>query len=237
MTDKALELFDDEKELAIQVQAPSPADLLKIAVSQNADLDKLEKLMELQERFENREAKKAFTKAVSGFRATCPMIGKTRSGHNNKYAGLAETLETIKPLLHKSGLSHSWKTSQVENITTVTCILAHIDGHSESTSLSAPSDMTGSKNAIQAIGSTVSYLERYTLFAILGISSKELDDDGTAAGTETITDNQARDLQALLSEVNADIGKFKKLYHIENLIDLPLSQYAKAVKQAEGKRK
>ncbi len=156
----------------------TPAHMLQIAVEQGADLDKLEKLMDLQERWEEREAQKAFTVSMSDFRNRCPAIVKTRSGHNIKYAGLAESIDQIKDLMAECGLSHSWSTGQEGSDVKVTCTVTHILGHSESTLLVAGPDTTGSKNSIQAIGSTVSYLQRYTLFAILGLASQDADTDG-----------------------------------------------------------
>lgn len=158
--------------------AITPTQMLAIAVEQGADLDKLEKLMDLQERWEDKQAHKNYIASMSRFRSECPVIERTKSGHNIKYAGLAESLEQIKDLLAECGLSHSWSTVQDGSVTSVTCTVTHVDGHSESTSLSAAPDTSGSKNAIQAIGSTVSYLQRYTLFAILGIASADADTDG-----------------------------------------------------------
>ena len=163
--------------------AITPAEMLSIAVQQGAELDKLEKLMELQERWEKNEAKKAYTNAMSKFRSECPTILKTKDGHNSKYAGLAETIGQIKGLLAKNGLSHSWRTEQGNNMIAVTCCITHSQGHSECTSLSAGADSSGSKNSIQAIGSTVTYLERYTLVAILGLASSDQDDDGKASSS------------------------------------------------------
>lgn len=164
--------------------AGTPAYMLQLAVEQGADLDKLEKLMQLKERWDAAEAKKAFVAAKSGFRSECPAIDRTMQGHNSKYAGLADALEQIKALMGKYGLSHDWKTTQDGPAITVECTLTHIQGHSESTRLTAGPDASGNKNSIQAIGSTVSYLERYTLFAILGLSSKEQDDDGNGSEAE-----------------------------------------------------
>ena len=158
----------------------TPATLLAMAVEQGADIDKLSKLMDLQERWENNQAKKAYVAALAQFSADAPAIVKTRQAHKTKYAGLSETLTAIKPVMQSNGLSHSWKTSQEGAQITVACIVTHIQGHSEETSLSSGSDTSGSKNDIQAIGSTVSYLERYTLYAILGLASG--DDDGQATG-------------------------------------------------------
>lgn len=165
-----------QKQVAI-----TPDRMLQIAVEQGADLDKLEKLMDLQARWEADQARKAYVQAMSNFRGECPAIDRTREGHNNKYAGLAETVEQIKELLSKHGLSHSWKTQQDGPQITVTCCVTHSMGHSECTSLTAAPDTSGNKNSIQAIGSTTSYLQRYTLFAILGLASKDQDDDGRGA--------------------------------------------------------
>ena len=160
-------------------QAPiTPARMLQVAVEQGADLDKIEKLMDLQERWEKSQAQKEYVAAMATFRAECPSIAKTKEGHNSKYAGLAESIDQIKVILAECGLSHSWKTEQDGNLVKITCTVRHIGGHEESTSLAAGPETSGSKNSIQAIGSTVTYLQRYTLFAILGLASQEMDTDG-----------------------------------------------------------
>ena len=187
----------------------TPATLIAMAVEQGADIDKIEKLMDLEARWEDRKAQKAYITAMSAFRAECPTILKTREAHNSKYAGLAETIDQIKPLLATSGLSHAWKTSQTaEGLISVTCCVTHVQGHSECTTLTAGADSTGSKNSIQAMGSTVSYLERYTLYAILGLASG--DDDGKASEpVEKITDDQALELEAMITDNDIDIKRVK----------------------------
>jgi ERF superfamily len=77
--------------------------------------------------------------------------------------------------------SHSWKMNQEGQWIKVTCILTHELGHSEETTLMGAPDNSGSKNAIQAVGSTVTYLERYTLLAACGLSTKGSDNDGRGA--------------------------------------------------------
>lgn len=177
-----IQTVEETEVMPIQHQVTTPATLLQMAVSQNADIDKLEKLMELQSKWEAVEAKKAFILAMTKFRSACPVIEKTRKGHNSKYAGLAESIEAIKGHMSDNGLSHNWTTDQQENgLISVTCFVTHDKGHSESTTISASADDSGSKNDIQAIGSTISYLERYTLYSILGLASADQDDDGNAA--------------------------------------------------------
>ena len=164
-------------------QVMTPANLLSIAINKGSDLDQLKTLMDLQERHQANEAKKAYTKAMAAFRADPPIIVKDQKVEykNTKYshATLGQVATVINAALGEHGLSAGWKTEQSESgSVTVTCSITHIDGHSESTSLTAPPDATGSKNAIQAIGSTVSYLQRYTILAITGLATSEHDDDG-----------------------------------------------------------
>lgn len=224
----------------IPLQPVTPMTLIERAQASNASIEQMAQLFDLQLRFEANEARKAYNDAMSNFREQAPAIAKTRTGHNIKYAGLSETIEAIQPLLSQFGLSHQWKTRQDGNMITVDCTVTHRQGHSETTSLSAAPDTSGSKNAIQAIGSTVSYLERYTLYAILGLSSREMDDDGVAAGKkediETITELQANDLLALIAEVGADVAKFCTYYKLTSVTDLPISKFKQAIDGLEKKR-
>lgn len=176
----------------------TPPQMLQMVVEQGGDLDKIEKFMNLAAAWEEREAKKAYTIAMSDFRRDCPIITRTRQGYNDKFfAGLAETIDEIKDLLAANGLSHSWVTTQEGDQVTVKCCITHIAGHTECTQLTAGPDKTGNKNSIQAIGSTVSYLQRYTLFAILGLASKDMDDDGQAGDPVLlITEDQVNQLHS-----------------------------------------
>jgi len=165
--------------------AVTPMSLVQMAVEQNADLDKLERLMDMQTRWEANEARKAFNAAIAKFRAECPPIKKTKQAHNSKYAGLSETVEQIKPHLEACGLSYSWHTNQSGGAVSVTCKVTHVLGHSDETTLFSEPDTSGSKNSIQSIGSAVSYLQRYTLASILGLAATdEFDDDG--AGVDAL---------------------------------------------------
>jgi len=163
-------------------QSTMMALISKAATSDSIDADKLEKLLAVQERWEANQAKKAYGRAMADFRASVGRIKKTRQAHNSQYAGLAETIDAVKNVLAENGLSHSWRTEQDGNAVSVTCIISHVDGHSEKTSLASSPDTSGSKNSIQAIGSAVSYLQRYTLFSILGLASGDHDDDGAGTG-------------------------------------------------------
>jgi len=174
----------------INADPVTPMTLVQMAIDQNADLDRLEKLMGMQERWEANQAKKSYVAAMADFRAKCPTINKTRTvdfatskGRTTyTFAGLAETIDQIRPILEQCGLSHSWRTEQeTAGVVRVTCKITHIGGHSEETSMMSASDSSGGKNGIQALASTVTYLERYTLTAMLGLASADQDDDGESS--------------------------------------------------------
>ena len=225
------------------VTSITPMQLIERAQASNASIEQMQQLFDLQLRFEANEARKAYNEAMANFREECPTIERARKVEHNKtkFAGLAESIEAIRPFLSKHGLSHQWKTRQEAAVITVECTVTHRMGHSESTSLSASPDKSGGKNDIQAIGSTVSYLERYTLYAILGLSSREMDDDGKGAGANkeevpVISEQQMTDLWALIAEVKANETQFCTYFHVETIAQLPVSKFNSAVKMLEAKR-
>lgn len=173
-------------------QAVTPMDMLQMAVSQGADLDKLEKLMDLQSKWEEKEARKAFTVAMSAFKSSGLIVGKDKSvafaGTAYTHASLGNVCATIGAELSKHGLSFRWHTEQLAGKIRVTCTLTHIGGHSESVSLESSPDDSGKKNQIQQIASAVSYLERYTLLAITGTATQDQDDDAKGFALGDIMD-------------------------------------------------
>ena len=212
----------------------TPDSLIALAIEKGTDVDQLTKLFDLKERYDAAEAKKAYVAAMASFRANCPAIKKTRDAYDSKYAGLAETIGVISKSLEEHGLSHAWKTEQSEGRIAVTCCITHVQGHQECTRLEGPPDPSGSKNNIQAIGSTVSYLERYTLFAILGLASQ--DDDGKAADpVESITDEQALKIESMISDHELDSEAFHRWLNtavkVEEITDIPVDQHKKVIRK------
>lgn len=182
----------------------TPSHLLAMAVEQGADLDKLTKLMDLQERWEASEARKAFTVAMTGFKSEPVEILKKKnvsfSGTSYNHAELSDITDAIGPALSRHSLSYRWDVRQdAANTITVDCILTHIAGHSERVTMTAPPDDSGKKNKIQQIASSTTYLQRYTLLAVTGMSTKGIDDDGREADTDAGVDVLA-DWKSALSD-------------------------------------
>ena len=182
--------------------------LISKALSSDVDIDKLQKLMEMKERWEESESKKQFIKSMASFKSECPTIIKTQQGHNYKYADLGLIIESISPVLAKHDLSLSFDMKQdlTNNgmVITVYCKITHIQGHSESVPMSSLPDDGGKMNSIQRIASAVTYLKRHTLSAITGLSIISEDDDGKNATSESATvlinEDQASKIQTLFEE-------------------------------------
>lgn len=220
--------------------AATPMEMLARALERGADLTVLEKLMDLQERHEKSMARKAFDEALAAAKAEIPIIKKNRRvGFDSKNGGartdyahedMAEIARVVTPILSNHGLSYRFRTHYEPNHpVSVTCIISHRLGYSEENTLPGPPDNSGNKNSIQAIGSTVTYLQRYTLKAALGLAA-ESDDDGQAAGgSEAITDEQFAALRAKIDDTGADIERFCRYWRIEAVPDLRAKDFKNAM--------
>ncbi|PYE13393.1 ERF superfamily protein [Paraburkholderia silvatlantica] len=172
----------------VSTMSATPADLLRIAVEGGADLDRLERLMQLQEKWEAKQAKQAYDAAFAAFKSEAVKIIKGKDVTDGplkgkSYAELHDVVNAVTPALSKHGLSSAWKLTRDEkDWMEVTCYLRHVNGHEESVSMGGPPDAGGAKNAIQARASTLTYLNRYTLKAITGLSEQNDDDDGNQSG-------------------------------------------------------
>jgi ERF superfamily protein len=210
------------------VAAVTPMDMLNRAVESGAGLEMVEKLMSLQERWETGQARKSFDRAIAAAKAKITPIQRNAKGHNDKrYADFAAIAKVVDPILSEHGLSYRFRTAQGDRIS-VTCILSHEDGHSEETTLSGPADASGSKNAIQAIGSTLTYLQRYSLVQMLGLAASNDDDGKASAAGGTITEDQAAELIALADEVNADKRAFCEYFKIDGIAMMPAKDFERA---------
>lgn len=178
-----------------------PANLLSLAIEKGMTVDGLEKLMAMQERFEAKESRKRFYEALAEFQSKCPVLKKSKTVSFNqtkyKYAPLSEVVTQIKDILSEVGLSFRWEIKDENLNLNVTCIITHKDGHFESTSMSASADDSGAKNKIQARGSAISYLQRYTLIGSLGISSADEDTDGK--GSEKTLEQLKKEFMGILN--------------------------------------
>lgn len=218
----------------------NPIQLLSMAIQRGVDTEQLKALMDLQREWKAEQARDAFVAAMNAFRAEALKVIKTKQvsyGNTSyKHATLANIVEAAAPALSRHGLSHRWETTQDGGLVTVACIITHQFGHSERTSLSSAPDTSGAKNAIQAVGSAVTYLQRYTFMAITGLAAQDQDDDG-GSPVECLSEKQVADLDALIEDVGANKAAFLKVCKVEALEHILAKNYGDAVKRLEAKRR
>lgn len=205
----------------------------------SVDIDKMERLISMQERVQDRQAVIAFNSALADVQPKLPVIHerggiKDRSGNvQSTYALWEDVNEAIRPLLAEHGFALRFRVERGNDQISVTGILSHREGHSEETTLSLPTDASGSKNAVQAVGSSTSYGKRYTAFALLNITSTGEDDDGRKAVEEhPISVKQYDELQRLITATQSDTGRFieylvgaKRLKPDQTIEDLPSQHF------------
>jgi len=173
--------------------APTALELLQLAIEKGANADQIAKLLDLHDRLADRERRLAYDSAMRDFKSETIVILKnehvsyqpkdrSKDAVEYNYASLDNVCDVLIPRLAEHGIYHSWKVDQDREYIKVSCTLRHEKGHFETTTLGGCPDVSGGKNPIQAIASTVSYLERYTLLAAVGMATKDQDDDARSAG-------------------------------------------------------
>ncbi len=233
--------------------ATDSATLLNIisraAADPSVDIDKMERLMAMHERIVARDAKAQYLAALAEMQPGLPVI-RERGGIKNNSGGVQSTYalwedinEKIRPLLSAHGFALSFRCGQEGDNAKITGILSHRAGHTEETTIWLPMDKSGSKNSVQAVGSSTSYGKRYTAMALLNLTSTGEDDDGNKGGKSVITDEQSADLKSLAEEVSADVPAFLKYLGkigkttISKIEEIPSVMFKDAVAALERKRK
>lgn len=183
--------------------------LIEKALTTDSGLEKMEKLIALQQEAIARNARVAFFEAKAKMQATLPVIKKQKRNQHNQsmFASLDDVALQIQPVLEKHGFSYAWE--QQHNHETgmirVTCILTHAAGHQERNHIDALPDMAGAqgkanKTQVQGTASTITYLRRYTLTGVVGVATADADIDGRIEGVTERQKNKLTD-SASVSEL------------------------------------
>ena len=180
---KQLVPVDDEPQpVARQTADDSMALFERLARDPGASVEKIERLMALWERGEARKAEAAFNGALALMLPEIPTIIERVKTDKTSYAPLEDIIEPLRPVLARFGFSLTFRTEWPgANVVKVVGILTHAQGHSRQSEFQSGADTSGSKNAIQALGSAVAYGKRYTTKDLLCIVTRE-DDDGERTG-------------------------------------------------------
>ncbi|WP_083942820.1 ERF family protein [Sphingomonas soli] len=216
--------------------------IARAARDPNVDIDKMERLIAMQERVQDRSARASYFAALSVMQPGLPVVSerggiKDRNGNvQSTYALWEDVNEAIRPILAEHGFALTFRVRRADAEISVTGVLSHRDGHFEETELTLPTDASGSKNAVQAVGSSTSYGKRYTAFALLNITTTGEDDDGRRGGDPTpVSLEQLDELQRRASEVGADLRRFCAHLKVHSLAVLPASRYGEALRKLDLK--
>lgn len=261
MTDTTETKTRKRSQVAIRDDAPPPAPMSetasimamieRMANDPTIQVERVQQLLAMYEQTKARLAKTAFDAAMSVMQTELPAIqkngrivikekGTEKVIQSTPYALWEDINDAIKPKLAQHGFALSFRTGLAgDGKITVTGILSHAEGHREETTITLPHDSTGSKNAVQAVGSSTSYGKRYVATSLLNLTSRtaeDRDDDGQAAGAAaSITPEQVEQLQTLIVQSGADIPKFLKYFKVETLADLSASRFKDAVDALNAK--
>lgn len=160
----------------------------RAATNPNVDIDKMERLLEMQERIMARDAEAEFNAAMADVQGELrPVIHDAKNDQTRShYATLEAVAKATKPILVKHGFALSFGTADcpVQDHYRITCDLTHSGGHSKHYFADIPADLTGlkgtpNKTKTHAFGSTMSYGRRYLTLLIFDIATE--DDDGNSA--------------------------------------------------------
>lgn len=232
---------------AIHEEAPSLlAVISRAAGDPNCDVDKMERLLEMARQVRKDDARMAYISALADVQNELPEIEEHgaidlgRGGKAQRYALWEDINATIKPVLQKHGFALSFRTGRADGQIVVKGVLAHKEGHSEETEIFLPSDTSGSKNAVQAVGSSTSYGKRYTAMALLNLTSRGEDDDGKRGGGQhPISAEQVSEIIERLNACDADIEAFcryMKIAAVKDLTAVQLKPALAAVAKKEAKK-
>lgn len=210
--------------------------IMQAASNPAIDADKVERLMAMYRQIIADEAKRAYLAAFPDMQAELPVInqlgqieikekGGTKVIQSTRYAKWEDINEAIQPVLRAHGFGLSFRLGVAsDGKQNVTAVVSHREGHQEETTITLMHDSTGSKNSVQAVGSTISYGQRYTARALLNFQSRareDRDDDGASVdGDELISDEQAAELRALLKQHGRNEERFLAFANVKRLEDI-----------------
>lgn len=218
--------------------------ITRAALDPHIDVAKLERLLAIQQTLLADQRRTSFRSALSRLQARLPQINKSGvildkdNRPRNKFAKIEDIDAAIRPLCAEEGFSFSFDSKTTGNMIEFTGTLSHCDGHAETKTLTLPVDTGAGRNSVQSVGSTTSYARRYLLGMHLNLVTRDEDDDGDGgAGNDPITATQAAELRRLLEEAGGNPERFTKWLGVESIDQVRLSQYGRAIKFVEEKRR
>lgn len=211
----------EKEDTEIQTQESNMVSMIeRMAMSPDVDVDKLERLMVMQEKMLDRSAEQEYTRAMVAVQKEIKAVtrDKLNPQTHSRFVSLEAIKKVVVPVYTDNGfaLSYGEAESTKDNNVRVTCKVMHSGGHSENFFYDCPIDDAGiagkvNKTPTHGKASAVTYGERYILKLIFNITIQDEDDDGNAASqmVEYITEEMENILDAKIEENDIDREKFK----------------------------
>jgi|APSaa5957512535_1039671.scaffolds.fasta_scaffold22046_5 hypothetical protein len=218
----------DSGSLTSQAAKNLSAIIKGVAANPDIDVEKMQQLLDMQERMIDRDAESAFNRSMVAALSEIPSFEESTKGHNYNYATFEQINKVVKPILAKNSLFMTFSTDCKENGVYVTAVITHKDGHAKQTTGLFPADGSGSKNAIQAVGSAISYGKRYMQNALLNITTHGEDDDGFAS-QKTIDETIIAKINSGLIKSHAPVETFLEYMQADDIAEIPAHDTAKAI--------
>ena len=166
--------------------------------------------------------------------------GSVNPHFKNRYADLAEVLNTVRPVFSSHGISIIQEDSFDGSMAHVTTLLLH----KSNGFITGKSSCIPAKSDAQGVGSAWTYLRRYSLAAMCGVSQE--DDDGQSASHNNkpnpVPEPKASksDLLAIktrMDELNIEEEAFSRHLGVSSMSNLPASKVQRANSALDAKQR
>lgn len=208
---------------AIEAQPTGSENLLAqiIVAASNPEVDagKMEAMANLALKLQAHEHEQQFNRDLNAALIEMPVITKAgrieipaKDGQparvQGRFARFEDLNAVVKPILARNNLAITFDLGDEGGKPSCIPVLRHTNGWVwQGRPLSAPIDSSGSKNNTQGVGSTASYLKRYTMCAALNIVVESEDDDGN--GGQILMPNERGNLIFEAAQAAADDGTYQ----------------------------
>ena len=235
--------FESSQELA--PVAVTPMEMVGRALQQGITGETLQQFMDLQERYEANEARKAYAADMVKCQKQMPTVMAQVEGEKtgSVYAKMGQINQLITPIYTKAGFSISFGegVAAIEGEIRTTCRVLHKLGHFEDFFKDLPPDLAGAqgtvnKTAIHARASSNTYGQRYIIKGIFNLSILSEDDDGALAGgggSNRVSEEDAMKLGAAISDWGLNSDAILREFAIIQWEQLPAKKLEKASKRIQ----
>ena len=216
-------LEDSPQDIAVDSQSSNMlAQIIEASRNPEVNAEKMEAMANLAIRLQDRELQQEFNRDLNAAILEMPVITKTgqikipgKNGAPDRVQGTFARFEdlnrVVKPILARHNLTITFKLRSDDLKPECAPVLRHTNGHvDQGEFLAAPVDSSGSKNNTQGVGSTTSYLKRYTMCAALNVITEGEDNDGS--GGMVVLPNERQNVVIEEAEAASKAGNYQEWY-------------------------